>query len=109
MSHYRFSQVFLSVAYYLLVSCMLNVRPLVMGGLFKLVASTVLACLLAFVVIHSPDICKLVADFLPSVAIPLFSLVVDRRWVDRSQTKNVVPNEPSLSLFFQRPPPSFSL
>jgi hypothetical protein len=109
MGHHRFSQVFLNVAYHLLVSCVLNFRPLVMGGFFKLVASIVLACLLAFVVIHSPDICKLVADCLPPVAIPLFSLVVDRRWADRSQTNIVVPNEPSLSLFFQRPPPILSL
>jgi hypothetical protein len=105
----RFSQIFLNVAYYLLISCVAEFRPLIIGGFFKVVASLVLGCLLVFVVVHSPDIYKLVTDCLRPLAIPLFSLVVDPRWADRSQTNIVVTNEPSLSHLFQRPPPIFSL
>jgi hypothetical protein len=97
MGRVRLSQIFLNVAYYLLISCVAEFRPLIIGGFFKVVASLVFACLLAFVVVHSPDIYKLVADCLRPLAIPLFSLVVDRRWADRSQTNIVVTNEPSLS------------
>jgi hypothetical protein len=35
--------------------------PLVIGGFFKLIASLALACLLAFVVVHSAGIRKLVS------------------------------------------------
>ncbi len=109
MGRYCCSQLFLNVAFCLFISCVAEFRPLVIGGFFKLVASLVFACLLAFVVIHSPHICKLVADCLRPLAIPLFSFAVDRRWTDRSQTNFVVPNEPSLAALFQRPPPIFSL
>jgi hypothetical protein len=109
MGRDRFSQIFLNVAYYLLICCVAEFRPLIFGGFFKVVSALVLACLLAFVVVHSPDICKLVADCLRPLAIPLFSLVVDSLWADRPQPNIVVTNEPSLSALFQRPPPIFSL
>src|SRR6266852_3621981 len=109
MGRYCRSQIFFNVAYCLLIFCVADFRPLVIGGFFKLVTALVLACLLAFVVVHSPNICKLVAACLRALPIPLSPLVVGRRLVGRSQTNIVVPNEASLSPLFQRPTPLFSL
>jgi hypothetical protein len=109
MGCYRYSQMFLNVAHCLLVSCVADFRPLVIGGLFKLIASLAVACLLAFVVVHSASICKQVAAYFHALPISLLVLVVEPRRVRRSQAIVVVPNEPSLSPLFQRPPPIFSL
>jgi len=105
----RYNEIFLNVVYCLLVFCVADIRPLVIGGLFKLIASLLLACLLAFVVVHSANICRLVTACLQALPISRFPLAVDRRWVSRSRTTTVIPNEPSLSPLFQRPPPIFSL
>jgi hypothetical protein len=109
MGRYRRSQIFLNVAYYLLICFVADFRPLVIGGVFKLVASLALACLLAFVVIHSASICRLLISCLHALPVCFFPLVVYRQWAERSQTTNAVPNGPRLSLLFQRPPPILSL
>jgi hypothetical protein len=109
MGCYRHSQMFLNVAHCLFIFCAADFRPLVIGGFFKLIASLALACLLAFVVVHSASICKLVAACFHALPVSLFVFVVEPRWVRRSQAMIVVPNEPSLSPLFQRPPPIFSL
>ncbi len=109
MGRYRHSQILLNVAYCLLVCYVADFRPLVIGGLFKLVASLVLACLLAFVVVHSANICRLLIACLHALPVCFFPLAVDRRWAERSQTTIAVPNGPRLSPLFQRPPPILSL
>lgn len=109
MGRYRCSQIFLNVAYCLLICFVADFRPLVIGGFCKLVASLVLACLLAFVVVHSANICRLLVACLHALPVCFFPLAVDRRWAERSQATVVVPNEPSLSPLFQRPPPILSL
>jgi hypothetical protein len=108
VGRYRYHQMLLNVAYCVLVFCLADLRPLVIGGLFKLLASLALACILAFVVVHSPNIAKLAAACLRAIPVSLFPLIVDRRWLKRSRTSLVVLNEPSLSPLFQRPPPIFS-
>jgi hypothetical protein len=105
MGSYRHSQIVLSVAYCLLVFCMADFRPLLIGGFFKLVASLVLACLLAFVVVHSAKIWKLLIASLHALPVCFFPFAVDPRWAERWQTTVAVPNEPSLPALFQRPPP----
>jgi hypothetical protein len=109
MGRYSCCQTFFNVAYCLLVFCVADFRPLVIGGFFKLVASLVLACLLAFVVVHTPNICKLVAACFRLFPTPFCPLVVDRRWAGRPQTNIAVAYEPTLPPLFQRPPPIFSL
>jgi hypothetical protein len=109
MGRYRYSQMFFNAAYYLLALFVLDPRPLLIVGLFKLIAFLVLACLLAFVVVHSANICRLVIACLHALPVSFFPLAVDRRWAERSQTTIAVPNEPSLSPLFQRPPPILSL
>jgi hypothetical protein len=104
----RYHEIFLNVAYCLLVFCVADLRPLLIGGLFKLIASLLLACLLAFVVVHSANICRLVTACFQVFPINRFRLPVDRRWAGRSQSTAVIANEPSLSPLFQRPPPIFS-
>lgn len=109
MGRYRHSQMFFNAAYYLLALFVLDPRPLLIVGLFKLIAFLVLACLLAFVVVHSANICKLLMACLHALPVCFFPLAVDRRWAERSQAAFAVPNEPSLSPLFQRPPPIPSL
>jgi hypothetical protein len=103
------SQILLNVAYCLLIFCVVDFRPLVIGGFFKLVASLALAWLLAFVVVHSGNIRRLLIACLDALPVCFFPFAVNRRWAERSQTTIVVPNEPSLSPLFQRPPPILSL
>lgn len=109
MGRYRCSQILLNVACWLLFCFVADFRPLVIGGFFKLVASLTLACLLAFVVVQSANICRLLIACLHALLVCFFPLAVDRRWAERLQTTIVVPNGPSLSPLFQRPPPIFSL
>jgi hypothetical protein len=109
MGCYRYSQMFLSVAHCLFVFCVADFRPLVIGGFFKLIASLALACLLAFVVVRLADISQLVAARFHVLPASLFPFVVEQRWVRRSEAMIAVPDEPSLSPLFQRPPPIFSL
>jgi hypothetical protein len=109
MGRYSCSQIFVNVAYFLLFCFVAEFRPLVIGGFFKLVASLALACLLAFVVVQSANICRLLIACLHARPVCLLPLAIDRRWAQRSQTTIAVPDEPSLSPLFQRPPPIFSL
>jgi len=109
MGRYRRSQIFANAAFGLLVFCMVDFRPLLAGGLFKLIASLALACLLAFVVVHSADICRLIMACVYALPVSYFPLTVDRRWGRRSETTAAVSNEPALSPLFQRPPPIFPL
>jgi hypothetical protein len=99
------SQIFLNIAYCALIVLVAGSRPLLAGGLFKLIASFVLACLLAFVVVHSANICKLVISCLHTLPRSLFPLVFARRRSDELHIAIVVPGGPSLSSLFQRPPP----
>ena len=109
MSRDSRSHIFVNVAYLLLFCFVAEFGPLVVGGFFKLVASLMLACLLAFVVVQSANVYRLLTACLHARRVSLLPLVVDRRWVERSQTTVAVPDEPSLSPLFQRPPPVFSL
>lgn len=105
MGLYRYIQAFFNAAYCLLALLVLDIRPLLIVGLFKLIAFLVLACLLAFVVVHSANICRFIIACLHTFPVSFFPLRVDRRWTERLQTAIAVPNEPSLSPLFQRPPP----
>jgi hypothetical protein len=60
MVRYRCSQTFVNAAYYLVALFVLDPRPLLIVGLFKLITFLVLACLVGFVVVHSPNIWRLV-------------------------------------------------
>jgi hypothetical protein len=105
MGRYRYIQLLLNVVYCLLIFCVADFRPLVVGGCVKLIAALVFACLLAFVVVHSPNMCKLVAACLQALPIVLFPSFVDLRWVAHPHADIAVPNGPNLSPLFQRPPP----
>jgi hypothetical protein len=109
MGCYRYTRAFLTVAYCLLILGLAEFRPVLIGGFFKLVASIVLAYLLAFVLVYRTNVFKILAAGLKVSRISGFSLVLDRRWAGRSQTTITVPDPPRLSPLFQRPPPIFSL
>jgi hypothetical protein len=107
MDCYRHSRVFLAVAC-CVVYCVVDFRPLLIGSVFKLIFTLVLAYLLAFVVVRSASIWRFLIIALPTLPLFFFPQSRDRRWTERSQTTIVVPNEPSLSTLFQRPPPLLS-
>jgi hypothetical protein len=99
----------MNVVYFFLVFCVADFRLLVVGGLFKLMASVLFTCLLAFVAVHSPNVCKMVTACLRALADPFSPLFVDRRWVPRPQTSIAMPEQQSPSVLFQRPPPLLML
>jgi hypothetical protein len=105
MGHNGYPPVFLNVAFFLLI----EFRPVVIGGFSKLITSIVLAYLLAFVLVHRTKIFKILASGLQASRIFRLPLLVRRRQIGRSQTTITVPDAPSLSPLFQRPPPIFSL
>jgi hypothetical protein len=104
MGRYSGSQVFLNIAYCLFIFLVTESRPVLAGGFLKLIACVAMACLLAFVVVHSANIYKIAIARLHALPRSLFPMVVARRWSDGLQ-KIVVTGEPSLSPLFQRPPP----
>lgn len=109
MGRYRYSQLFLNLAYCVLFFCMADLRPFLVGVCVKLIASLVFAGLLAFVVVHPPNISKLLAAFLQAVPIAQVPLFVDRLWAAAHSVVDIAPAEPILSPLFQRPPPMLFL
>lgn len=109
MGCYRQSQIFVSVACGVVICCLADLRLLLIGSFFKLLAFLLLAYLLAFVVVDSANIWRLLTASLSALATDFFPWFIARRWTARSQTTIAVPKEPSLSALFQRPPPLFSL
>jgi hypothetical protein len=105
MGRYSRGQAFLNIAYCLFIFWVTESRPLLAGSFFKLIACVALACLLAFVVVHSANIYKLVIACLHALPRSLFPLAVGRRWSDGPETTIVVTGESSLAPLFQRPPP----
>lgn len=109
MARYRCTLLVLNAACFYLLSLMADVRPLVVVSLSKLVASLVLACLLAFVVVHSVNICRLLTTCLRPLPVCFFPLTVESS-IRRSTADDYLSfTEPSLRPLFQRPPPVLSL
>jgi hypothetical protein len=109
MARYRYSQMLLNVAYIFLLRFALGVRPLLAIGFFKVVGSLALACLLAFVVVHSAHIRRLLVSCLKAFSLCFFPLAIGSRiFIDSTDSRRGF-NEPGLRLLFQRPPPFLSL
>ncbi len=109
MTFYRCSLMFLNAAWYVLLGSVPEFGPLVVVGFFKLVASLALACLLAFVVVHSVNICRLLIAYLQALPVCFFPLAVESTMSSATTDSYRRFNEPSLRPLFQRPPPAFSL
>ncbi len=109
MGCFGYSRLVFNAVHCFMVICVLDVRPILIVGLLKLVSALLLACLLAFVVVHSSNICRLITACLGVLSVSYFPLVVDQRWVEQSHSTIAVLSEPSLSPLFQRPPPVLSL
>jgi Na+/H+-dicarboxylate symporter len=74
MGRYRRGQILLNVAFCLFIYLVANFRPPLLGSFLKLVGSLALTCLLAFVVVHSANICRLVISQLLVLSESLFPL-----------------------------------
>jgi len=103
MSRHPFWQAFLTFACCVLLFWVADFR-LFVGACFKIIGPLLFAGLLAFVVVHSPNISKLLAACLQTLPIARFPLI--RRSTMRPHSREDIahPNEPLLRLF-QRPPP----
>lgn len=109
MVRYRYSLMLLNLVCIVLLRFMSGARPLLAIGLFKVVGSLVLACLLAFVVVHSAHIRRLLVSCLKVFSLCFFPLAVESRIFSDTTDSHRGFNEPGLRLLFQRPPPFLSL
>jgi hypothetical protein len=101
----------LFAAYVSLVVFVVRNRPgVLLSGLGKLIVVLVLACLLAFVVLHSAEIRRIVIACLRSIPSRLFSDAGLDTSFARFVTKRIsVSRAPYRVSRFQRPPPVSSL
>jgi hypothetical protein len=109
MARYRHSLILLNVVCGVLLGLAANLGPTVVIGFFRVVASLALACLLAFVVLHSLTIGRLLIACLQALLVCFFPLAVGAPMGRASKDPYHKFNEPSLRPLFQRPPPFLSL
>jgi hypothetical protein len=101
----HYGRMFLNAAYYLLVVfCLIDFRALVIGGLFDLIASLILAFLLTFVVVHSANVCAVLAACLRVLPSTLFPVPTGLQWAENSQSEVAVRTGPHRFSLLQRPP-----
>jgi hypothetical protein len=105
VARYRYSLILLNVVCGVLLGLAANLGPTVIIGFFKVAASLTLACLLAFVVLHSPTIGRLLVPCFQSLLVYFFPLAAGAAISGGSRDPYHEFNEPSLRLLFQRPPP----
>jgi hypothetical protein len=103
---YRQSAV--EAGFYVLVLCLPCYQALLFEGLGRTILVLLLACLFMFLVVRSADVCRLITACL--IAFPSSWLAPVRKQELRSSriASVAVPDAPSLTALFQRPPPIFS-
>jgi hypothetical protein len=109
MARCRCSLMFLNAACFVLLRLRADFGPLVVIGFIKVVACLALTCLLAFVVVHSANIGRLLIARLHGHLVCFSPLAVESS-MGRATTDSYHRfNEPCLGPLFQRPPPFLSL
>jgi hypothetical protein len=109
VARYRYSLILLNVVCGALLGLSANLGPTLIIGFFKVIASLALACLLAFVVLHTPTIGRLLIVCFQALLV-CFSPVAVEAPISRASTDPYHKfDEPSLRPLFQRPPPILSL
>ena len=108
MARCRYSLIVLNVVCGILLGLAANFGPTIVIGFFKLVASLALACLLAFVVLHSPTIGRLLIACFHALLVCFFPLAVGTP-IGRASKDYHKFNAPNLRPLFQRPPPFLTL
>jgi hypothetical protein len=110
VARYRYSLILLNVVCGALLGLAANFGPTVVIGFFKVVASLALACLLAFVVLHSLTIGRLLIAGFQAFLVSSFPLAV-RAPIGRASKDDPYHKFSELALvpLFQRPPPFLSL
>jgi hypothetical protein len=106
VARFRYSLILLNVVCGALLGLAANFGPTVVISFFKVVASLALACLLAFVVLHSLTIGRLLIARFQALLVSFFPLAI-RAPIGRASNDDPCHkfNEPSLRSLFQRPPP----
>lgn len=105
MARYRYSPMLFNAACIVLLRVVSDFRLLVAIGFFKIVGSLALACLLAFVVVHSAQIRRLFISRLKAFSPRVFPLAVESGMFSDTTDSDRGFSEPGLRLLFQRPPP----
>ncbi len=110
LARFRYSLVVANVVCGALLGLAANFGPTVLIGFFRVAASLALACLLAFVVLHSVTIGRLLIARFKALLVCFFPLAVSTP-VGRASEDTAYHQfgEPSLRPLFQRPPPVLSL
>jgi hypothetical protein len=92
----------------LLLLCLPYYQALLFAGISGMLSVLLLTCLLLCVVSRSPGIYRTIVGCLEAVPLLWAAPILDRAGLWISVPSHVVPQEPSLSPSFQRPPPLFS-
>ena len=106
VARFRYSLILLNVVCGALLGLAANFGPTLVIGFLKVVAFFALACLLAFVVLHSLTIGRLLKARFQALLVSFFPLAV-RAPIGRASKDDPYHklNEPSLRPLFERPPP----
>jgi hypothetical protein len=105
MHRYFNRQLFLNIFFSLLIFCVVELCPLIVGGFFKLIAFLAFASLLVFVVVHSANLRAVLATCLRRLSNSFRAPDVGLRWMRQFASGLILPSEPNLAVLFQRPPP----
>jgi len=97
----------LGTVQYAFLVCSSQVGTVLFGAALKIGASLVLAVLFLFVIERSPYLVRLVIAWIGHTLRLTFSPLLGHGWQRFRKPFCLPPNEPSLALDFQRPPPVF--
>jgi hypothetical protein len=92
----------------LLVLCLPYYQSLLFAGISGMISVLLFTCLLMFVVVHSPEAYRKIAELLETFPLSWVAPIFDRRGFWVSVPSRAVHHGPSLAPSFQRPPPIFS-
>jgi hypothetical protein len=92
----------------LLVLCLPYYQTLLFAGISGIISVLLLTCLLMFVVVRSPEICRTMTNLLKAFPLSWVAPIIDRRGLWVSTPLRAVILWPTLAPSFQLPPPIFS-
>lgn len=95
-------------AFYGLVFCLPCYRALLFDGLGRTIWALLLACLLMFLVVHSAEVCRFLANCMRAILSSMLAPVFSQEHRAASFISLTVLKAPNAVPLFQRPPPIFS-
>lgn len=108
MEQQRHREAVMDIVLYALPVCLPFYQALLIGGIGRAMLLLLLAVLLMFLVSRSADFCRSIAAGLRELPFSWLAPAPRLGFRQLSFASLAVPNAPSLSPLFQRPPPIFS-